>query len=469
MRIEYVVLMCWKERRTAKLSNHPITIEAISGQSPEKAEPKTSLGRTLGRTTATLMTAAMIIGTGIFGAIGSATAKAGSGILIAMIIGGLIALATGISAAQLGVNYPKEGGAFTWAREFNHKTIGFVAGCAYLGKGIFSLSVISLAFASYSVQLIPGLPIQLFAGIVIVAVIVLNFFHIQLTTRVLISLMVVNVSLLGVYVAFSAPALNPSHFSNPLGENGPFGVFAGAAIFFWTWDGFMRTAIMAGEIKNPRRTIPVAIIGGISVAAVVFLAVASTTLGVLGPESMGRDDVPLFRAATQALGTWGGLVILAAAWTASLSELVGDLLTASRVAYTMGEANELPGWLGSIHPKFRIPRNAVLTIGLIVLVLALSFDLRRLLAVASIFTLTWYIITHFSALQLRKEQRLTTPFFSWLGLLGCLLLVASLPIWATITGTAVLATLAGFRWLWIRYLSARVAPSVGHGARTVTH
>ena len=219
----------------------------------------------------------------------------------------------------------------------------------------------------------------------------------------------------------------------------------------------MRTAIMAGEIKNPRRTIPIAIIGGIAVAAVVFLVVAATTLGVLGPESMGRDDVPLFRAATQAVGTWGGWVILAAAWTASLGELVGDLLTASRVTYTMGEANELPGWLGSIHPKYRIPRNAVLTIGLIVLVLALSFDLRRLLAVASIFTLTWYIITHFSALQLRKEQRLTTPLFSWFGLLGCLLLVASLPTWATLTGGAVLATLAGFRWLWFSYRARKFA------------
>jgi len=127
----------------------------------------------------------------------------------------------------------------------------------------------------------------------------------------------------------------------------------------------------------------------------------------------------------------------------------------------MGEANELPGWLGSIHPKFRIPRNAVLTIGLIVLVLALSFDLRRLLAVASIFTLTWYIITHFSALQLRKEQRLTTPFFSWLGLIGCLLLVASLPSWAVLTGGAVLASLAGFRLIWLRYRAHKGAPDLG--------
>ncbi len=438
------------------MSKYPISMEGVSGQPSEKPEPATTLPRTLGRSTATLMTAAMIIGTGIFGAIGSATAKAGSGILVAMALGGLVALATGISAAQLGVNYPKEGGAFTWAREFNHKTVGFIAGCAYLGKGIFSLSVISLAFAAYSVQILPGLPMPLLAGIVILAVVVLNFFHIQLTTKLLITLMAVNVSLLGLFVAFSGPTINPGHFANPLGDNAPFGVLAGAAIFFWTWDGFMRTAIMAGEIKNPRRTIPIAIVGGIAIAAVVFLIVAATTLGVLGPESMGRDDVPLFRAATQAVGTWGGLVILAAAWTASLSELVGDLLTASRVAYTMGEANELPRWLGSLQPKFRIPRNAVLTIGLIVLALALSFDLRRLLAVASIFTLTWYIITHLSALQLRKEQRLTTPFFSWLGLLGCLFLVASLPIWATLTGSAVLATLGGIRWLWFHYRASMV-------------
>ncbi|TMI53730.1 amino acid permease [Candidatus Bathyarchaeota archaeon] len=170
------------------MSKDPTPSQVVAGQQSGKPESRTSLARTLGRSTATLMTASMIIGTGIFGALGSATAKAGSGILISMTLGGLIALATGISAAQLGVNYPKEGGAFTWSREFNHKTVGFIAGCAYLGKGIFSLSVISLAFASYSVQIIPGLPIQLFAGAVILAVMVLNFFHVQLTTKVLITL-----------------------------------------------------------------------------------------------------------------------------------------------------------------------------------------------------------------------------------------------------------------------------------------
>src|SRR5213596_2844689 len=72
--------------------------------------------RSLGRTTAVLLTAAMIVGTGLFTSVGAATAKAGSGILVAMLIGGVIALLTGISAAEVGVNYPQEGGAFIWTR-----------------------------------------------------------------------------------------------------------------------------------------------------------------------------------------------------------------------------------------------------------------------------------------------------------------------------------------------------------------
>src|SRR6266571_8564047 len=92
--------------------------------------------RQLGRTTATLMTASFIIGTGIFGALGATADRAGGALLLAMLPGGLVALATGISGAQLGVNFPKQGGAFIWAREFHHDTLAFIGGCCYLGQGV---------------------------------------------------------------------------------------------------------------------------------------------------------------------------------------------------------------------------------------------------------------------------------------------------------------------------------------------
>src|SRR5438105_4790851 len=115
-------------------------------------ESKSGLSRSLGRWTAMLLTAAMIIGTGLYSSLGATAAKAGSGLLLAMMLGGLVALATGLSAAQLGINFPEAGGAFTWSRKFKHETLGFIAGCSYLGKGIVSTVVITLTFAIYTAQ-----------------------------------------------------------------------------------------------------------------------------------------------------------------------------------------------------------------------------------------------------------------------------------------------------------------------------
>src|SRR5439155_25035709 len=100
----------------------------VSGRSTRS---KSSTARTLGRSAATLMTAGMIIGTGIFGALGATAEHVGSALLLAMIPGGLVCWATGISGAQLGVAFPRHGGAFVWARAFHYNRLAFVAGCCY--------------------------------------------------------------------------------------------------------------------------------------------------------------------------------------------------------------------------------------------------------------------------------------------------------------------------------------------------
>src|SRR2546425_5994340 len=123
-----------------------------------ETQSRSTLRRALGWTTATLLPAAMIIGTGLFAALGATAEKAGTGLLLAMIFSGLVALATGLSAASVGIHFPEEGGGFTWSRKFGYPTLGFVAGCAYLGKGIVSTVVIALAFATYTAQMAEGLP-----------------------------------------------------------------------------------------------------------------------------------------------------------------------------------------------------------------------------------------------------------------------------------------------------------------------
>ena len=140
-------------------------------------------------------------------------------------------------------------------------------------------------------------------------------------------------------------------------------------------------------------------------------------------------------------------MILAAAWTASISELVSDLLSVSRVALAMGEAHELPKWFGEVHPRFKVPRHAVLAIGVSVFAVVLVFDLREVLPLASFYLLVWFAITHYSALQLKEEQRLFSRFFSWFGLAGCFVLLFFIPAFALIIGVVTLALAIGVRFL----------------------
>src|SRR6266550_1353242 len=163
--------------------------------------------RSLGKITALLLTAAMIVGTGLFASLGAATAAAGSGILIAILIGGVIALLTGISAAEVGINYPQEGGAFIWTRRFGFHTISFVAGVSYLFDGIVGLGVLALGFATYSAQIFPGLPVPLAASMALVVVAAVNFLGISPTSKILIGVFFSNVVLLGLYVCFAAPSV----------------------------------------------------------------------------------------------------------------------------------------------------------------------------------------------------------------------------------------------------------------------
>ena len=413
----------------------------------------TSLKRSLGPTTATFLTAAMIIGTGLFAALGETTDKAGSGLPLAIILSGLVALATGLSAASVGINFPEEGAGFTWSRKFGYPTVGFVAGCAYLGKGIVSTVVIALAFATYTAQMFDGLPtygMHLVASAAVLLVTATNLFGIELNAKLLIATLLVQLALLGVFVGFAIPEVQAANLTPLLGP-GILDVLAGAAIFFWSWDGFMRMAIMASEVKEPRRTIPIAVIGGIAIAAVVFVAVAGAALGVLGADGMkGGDtgnDTPLLTAGAMVMVRWGFWVVLAAAWLDTLTEAWGDLLVVTRVALAMGKEHELPAWFGVIHPRFRTPHHAVLALGVVCAVLVLFLDLRPVLAVANVFTLVWYSIVLCDALLLPKEQRLVWPVVSWFGLAGCLAFFALLPAWSLLTGAGVLALLVCIRWL----------------------
>ena len=143
---------------------------------------------------------------------------------------------------------------------------------------------------------------------------------------------------------------------------------------------------------------------------------------------------------------------------ATFYDIIGILLTASRVGLAMARARELPGWLAGVHARFRTPYRSVIALGLVSALLALAFDLRSLLAVASAFMVVWYLVTHQAALELSKDKRIASLLFSWYGVVGCVALVLSLPPLATAAAAGVLTALVGIRWM-LRRTPRRATPA----------
>ena len=106
-------------------------------------------------------------------------------------------------------------------------------------------------------------------------------------------------------------------------------------------------AIRTNEIKEPRKTIPFAVVGGISIAAVTYLLVASATLGVLGPQAMGKTDAPVFHGAIKAIGPRGAWVILASAWMTAFSEMLAKV--AQDGGRKRARAEKPPWWRDDAH------------------------------------------------------------------------------------------------------------------------
>ncbi|MFL0266686.1 amino acid permease [Candidatus Clostridium radicumherbarum] len=415
----------------------------------------------LGKITALLLTSAMMVGTGIYTTLGAATAKAQSGILISMIIGVIIVLLTAISAAQVGVNYSEEGGAFIWMRIFGYPSISFTAGISYLIKGMVGLGIPSLGLASYSAVVFPGLPVPLVASIALLIVAAVNFLGITPTAKVIIGIFFVNLVLLLLYVSFSVPSVEISNFT-PIFGTGITGIMSGAAAFFWSWDGFQRTAIMADVIKNPKKSIPFAIIGGILITAIIYLLVAGTTLGVLGADALGQSDAPLLLGAKKAMLGWGIGIIILSVGILTFSDILGDMMSTSKVGHAMGQEHELPHWLGRVNKQFKSPQFVIVLLTIVGLILINLVPLRKLTTVASASTLFWYIITNISALKLNKDRLFAWPIISWLGIAACLALFFSLPLWSTLGTIGFIALLVGIRWLFIRIIQKSVVDTGGN-------
>ena len=385
------------------------------------------LHRRLGTPDAVVIGLGSMIGAGVFVVFGPAAASAGPGLLIALAAAATVAYCNATSSARLASLYPHSGGTYVYGRERLGPFWGYLAGWSFVVGKLASCAAMALTVGLY---VWPAHAHAVAVGAV-VALTAVNYRGIgksALATRVIVAVVLAVLAGVVAAVMISGRA-DPARVT--LTGGSPTGVLQAAGLLFFAFAGYARIATLGEEVRDPARTIPRAIGIALTITFAVYAVLAVTLMAILGP-GLATATAPLADA-VRAAGA-GGLepVVRIGAAVAALGSLLSLILGVSRTGLAMARDGHLPAALAAVHPRYRVPHRAEVAVGVVVATVAAVADVRSAIGFSSFAVLVYYAIANAAAATLRG--RLVPA----LGLAGCVVLAACLPIGAVLAGSGVL-------------------------------
>ncbi len=442
------------------------------------------LSRRLGLRDAVVIGLASMIGAGAFVSLGAAQDLAGSLAPAAVLVAAVVALCNATSTAQLAAQHPAAGGTYHYGRERLGPWWGFLAGwCFVIGKTA-SCAAMALVVAAYLVPEPFQRPVAALLVVVLTAVNLVGITRTAVLARVLVTVALAALVLTGVRLLAGVVADGPTggagdvagaglwEVPGPLagqavglwdgglaavagaGEGGALGIVLAlaqaAALMFFAFAGYARVATLGEEVVAPRRTIPRAILLALAAVGALYL-VLSVILVLLGaaPGEQGWGPAP-FRAALDAVGAGGvwAVVVTIGAVAAASGALLALVAGISRTVLAMARERDLPPVLAHVSPRFSVPQRAEAAAGIaVVLLVLLASDVLVAIAASSFGVLLYYAVANLAALTQTGQWRLFPKAMQWLGLAGCVLLVAALPGRTIVAGLVLVAVGLAYRGL----------------------
>ncbi|HYO36732.1 MAG TPA: APC family permease [Geodermatophilus sp.] len=397
------------------------------------------LARRLGTADAVVIGLGSMLGAGVFAAFAPAAAAAGAGLLAGLGIAAVVAYCNATSSAQLAAQYPTSGGTYVYGRERLGPWWGFLAGWGFVVGKTASCAAMALTFAAHVAPSGWQRPVAAAAVLTLTAV---NYRGITRTARL--ARVIVTVVLVALAVAVAAVLLGDGSEAGgpppwaPL-DGGVYGLLQSAGLLFFAFAGYARIATLGEEVRDPERTIPRAIPLALGITVVVYAAVAVALLAALGPAGVAGTAQPLAEAVGRSDWAWASPVVRVGAAAAALGALLALIAGVGRTGLAMAREGDLPRYLAAVHPRFGVPHRAEVTVGALVCLLVLTVDLRGAIGFSSFGVLLYYLVANAAASTQDRGHRRYPRALQVLGGTGCVVLVATLPWQAVLTGVAVLA------------------------------
>jgi len=353
--------------------------------------------RTLSLTAASVTVVANMIGTGVFTTTGMmAEMGATSGdIILAWLLGGVIALCGALCYGEVGANLPHSGGEYYYLSRLLHPALGFMSGVVSLVVGFSApIAANSLLVHSYAATVIPNWPVAHMATATIIVLGMLHGLNLHIGSRFQTIITVVKVALIVVFIGSVlayAPSASPdlfkvqSHFllSSP---------FAVVLIFVaFAYAGWNAAAYIGTELKNPERTLPRSLLLGTTLVTLLYILLnlsyllAASTKELAGVEQVGS---------LVAMKLWGkgtaDIVSMLIALTL-LCPISAMLMVGPRIVEAMARDGFLPRALSRVHPINRAPQLAIVTQSILTLTLAITSTFEQLAIIANVAALALYL------------------------------------------------------------------------------
>ena len=403
-----------------------------------------ALARRLGTGDAVVIGLGSMIGAGIFAAFAPAAAAAGGGLLIGLTIAAVVAYCNASSSAQLATQYPTSGGTYVYGRERLGEWPGFLAGWSFVIGKTASCAAMALTFAAYAAPAGWEKPVAVAAVLGLATV---NYFGVTRTaglTRIIVALVLIVLAVV-VIGGLAGGVTHPLGLGTNLFAGGWYGILQSAGLLFFAFAGYARIATMGEEVRDPKRTIPRAIMTALAIALVIYAIIAVTLLLVIGPDRLATSVAPLVDVVTAGSWAWVAPLVRLGAALASLGALLALVAGVGRTTLAMARTGDLPSGLAAVHPKYHVPHRAEIALAAVVSILVLTVDLRGAIGFSSFGVLVYYLVANLSAFTQPRVMRRYPKAVQVFGVGGCLVLVATLPPVSIVAGVIVLVAGVGYR------------------------
>jgi basic amino acid/polyamine antiporter, APA family len=411
-----------------------------------------------------------ILGSGIYAMVGQVAGEVGGAIWMSFGVAVLFALLTAFSYAELVTKYPKAAGASLYVnRAFKNDFLSFIVTFSLMAAGVAALGALARVFGGRYFQEFVAAPELLIAVVFIAILTLINFRGISESVwmNTIMSLIelsgLVIILIIGGMVLFNGQADLARPFAFSGGQPAPLAVLGGATLAFFALIGFENAVNVAEETKDPSKTYPRALFGGLILAGLLYMAVSFTAAMVVPTDVLAGSDGPLLEVVQRGplpIPPW--LFSFIALIAVTNTALVAHIMV-SRVLYGMANEGVVPRVLATTHRARQTPWVAILVTTAITLILVGTGDVGRLADTTVLFILIVFLLVHVSLIVLRKDQvahkHFRAPaFMPYLAIVACLVLLAqqSLDTWLYAGAIALIgAVFYGLNLLARRYFTQR--------------